>query len=106
MSPQVPRIRALRAAGMSLRAIAQEVGCGVATVHKHAAGVVVRPPAPVPPPPKPAYYLHCAGPGACNWPLSETRPWRFCPEPVGAPGMVYCRRHEALAMPAQRRVAA
>lgn len=104
MSPLALRIRALRASGLPLRAIAREVGCAVATVHKHAAGVVVRPPPA--PPPKPAFYLHCAGPGCCHWPVSETRPWRFCPEPVGAPGMVYCRRHEALAMPAQRRVAA
>lgn len=108
MSPLAPRIRALRASGLSLRAIAREVGCGYGTVQKHAAAV----PAPVAPlrrpapAPKPPYYLGCAGPGACHWPISSGRPWRFCPEPVSAPGMVYCRRHEALAMPAQRRAAA
>lgn len=39
---------------------------------------------------------------ACQWPLSDGKPWRFCDDPAVAPGTPFCATHAALAYQAGR----
>jgi len=34
--------------------------------------------------------------GRCCWVLSRGRPWRFCDEPVSAPGSAWCSQHRSI----------
>jgi hypothetical protein len=99
LTPQlIERVRVLRAAGLSLRQIASTCGCGLATAWKAAA-------MPATPPPRPLFYEHSPGPGACAWPISDARPWRFCAADH-EPGGVYCATHRRMATGTRVREAA
>ena len=80
MTALVERARALRAQGLSLRAIARELGAGYGTVQLALVGWAP-PPVAVP----------VAEPRGCQFPLSERRPWRFCDQP--ATKGVWCAEH-------------
>lgn len=102
----VERVLALRAAGRSMTAIGAELGL----TKNQVAGMLYRlrhaNSKPVPPqrPPRPPWYGDCPAPGACSWPVSEGRPWRFCAQDR-EPGGVYCTRHRQMASGGTRYVA-
>ena len=82
MTALADQARALRAQGLSLRAIAAETGRGFGTIQKLLAGWA---PSPVPAP--------VAEPRGCQWTDSSGRPWKFCDAPVSGPGSAWCTTH-------------
>jgi hypothetical protein len=90
VTPLELQIWALRAAGLTLRQISERAGVSYRQVRRAMAE------RPATPPPRPLFYEHSPGPGACAWPTSDGRPWRFCAADR-EPGGVYCASHRRIA---------